>query len=175
MSRPIADRGRSMSRKRHVKKPRFSAGGIQASFVSRIVLRVLVFQAQRTNGRYLSDILPSISHHFEHPRLSTRSLAAARLCSARTIAHAPVVADRPCHVSLFNPSHEADIWGCPLCALSRHQHGRCQSLAATVALTAIAIDPDAKSTSFTSLGSPSGPARRGAFKARQGSGYRTSC
>jgi hypothetical protein len=35
--------------------------------------------------------------------------------------------------------------------------------------------PGRESTSFTSAGSPSGPARHGAFRARQGSGYRTSC
>jgi hypothetical protein len=37
-----------------------SAGGVQGSLVTRIVLRVHIFEAQRSKGRYLSDVLAGL-------------------------------------------------------------------------------------------------------------------
>src|SRR6516162_307609 len=65
MSRPIADRGQSMSRKRHVKK--FDS---QPEESRRVLFRgwsfaFLYSEAQPTNGRYLSDVLAGL-----HPDVS---------------------------------------------------------------------------------------------------------
>src|SRR6266704_2472796 len=73
MSRPIADRGQSIGRKRQVKKlSRRSSGEL----VSRIVLRVHVFETQRTNGRYLSDVLAGLCP-VEVPRIAGQNDDAA--------------------------------------------------------------------------------------------------
>jgi hypothetical protein len=53
-----------------------SAGGVEVSFVSRIVLHVLVFETQRTNGRYLSDVLAGLCP-VEVPRIAGQNDDAA--------------------------------------------------------------------------------------------------
>ena len=63
-------------------------------FVSRIVLRVPVFEAQRTNGRYLSDVLAGLCP-VEVPGITGQNdNAAGRICldliAVESIAHADV-------------------------------------------------------------------------------------
>src|SRR5262249_17813286 len=76
MSRPIAGRGQSIGHKRHVKKPLILSRRSSGELVSRIVLRVLVFEAQRTNGRYLSDVLAGLCP-VEVPRIAGQNDDAA--------------------------------------------------------------------------------------------------
>src|SRR5215471_3926411 len=64
-----------------------SAGGV--SFVSRIVLRVLVFEAQRPNGRYLSDVLAGLCP-VEVPRIAGQNDDAAGWIRLDLVAVEPI-------------------------------------------------------------------------------------